>query len=258
MIDIIGLSKRFGDKVILDDVSLTVQEGCTTALFGPSGTGKSVLIKHIIGLIEPDAGDVIVDGVSITSANRRQLNQVRQRVGYVFQGAALFDSLSVGENIQLGMDIDGCRHARSECELRVAECLRLVNLEPEVAELYPIELSGGMQKRVAIARAFAGHQRYLLYDEPTTGLDPENAFIITNLIEHLNEEIGVTSIVVTHDLSNAFRVADRVALLYMAKIRFEGSVDEFRDSDDPVVQRFVNPSKETIGVMQGVDSGTAA
>ncbi len=246
MINIVGLSKAFGGKVVLDDVSLQVPEGVTTALFGPSGTGKSVLIKHIIGLIEPDAGDVVVDGVSIPGANIRQLNQVRQRVGYVFQGSALFDSLTVGENIQLGMDIDGCRHAKKECDLRVVECLRLVNLDPEVAELYPIELSGGMQKRVAIARAFSGHQRYLLYDEPTTGLDPENAFIISKLISQLQDEIGVTSIVVTHDLDNAFRVADRVALLYKAKIRFEGTVDEFRHSDDPVVQKFVNPSEETI------------
>lgn len=246
MINIIGLSKAFGDNVVLDDVSLQVSEGLTTALFGPSGTGKSVLIKHIIGLIEPDAGDVIVDGLSIPNANIRQLNQVRQRVGYVFQGSALFDSLSVGENIQLGMDIDGCRHAKRECDMRVAECLRLVNLDPQVADLYPIELSGGMQKRVAIARAFAGHQRYLLYDEPTTGLDPENAFIISRLISQLQDEIGVTSIVVTHDLENAYRVADRVALLYKAKIRFEGTVDEFRHSDDPVVQKFVNPSEETI------------
>ena len=246
MIDIIGVSKSFGDKVVLTEVSVRVHEGGTLALLGPSGTGKSVLIKHIIGLLDPDAGDVIVDGISIPNASRRELNEVRQRVGYVFQGSALFDSLSVGENIQLGMDIDGCRHAKKECDLRVAECLRLVNLDPQVADLYPIELSGGMQKRVAIARAFAGHQRYLLYDEPTTGLDPENAFIISRLISQLQDEIGVTSIVVTHDLENAYRVADRVALLYKAKIRFEGTVDEFRHSDDPVVQKFVNPSEETI------------
>jgi len=242
MIDIKNVSKRFGDNVILDDVSLCVDEGGTLALFGPSGTGKSVLLKHIIGLIEPDNGDVFVDGVAITSATSKQLNQVRQRVGYVFQGSALFDSLSVGENIRLGMDIDGCRHAATECEMRVMECLRLVNLDPSVAELYPIELSGGMQKRVAIARAFAGHQRYLLYDEPTTGLDPENAYVITKLIEKLRREIGVTSIIVTHDLDNAFRVADRIALLYRGKIRFTGTVEEFRTSDDPVVKRFVSPS----------------
>lgn len=248
MIDIRGVSKAFGDKVILDDVSLTVHEGGTTALFGPSGTGKSVMIKHIIGLIEPDKGDVIVDGVSIPNASRRELSHVRQRVGYVFQGAALFDSLTVSENIRLGISIDGCRRADAECEARVAECLRLVNLDPTVSELFPIELSGGMQKRVAIARAFSGHQRYLLYDEPTTGLDPENAFIITNLIGHLQEEIGVTSIMVTHDLDNAFQVADRVALLYDGNIRFEGTVDDFKESDDPVVRRFVSPSEETISV----------
>ena len=248
MIDLIGVSKSFGNNVIMNDVSLCVQEGGTLALFGPSGTGKSVLLKHIIGLIEPDAGDVIVDGVSITKASRRELNQVRQRVGYVFQGAALFDSLSVFENIQLGMDVDGCRIKKRECEERVAECLRLVNLHPTVAELYPVELSGGMQKRVAIARAFAGHQSYLLYDEPTTGLDPENAFIVTNLIDHLRHKIGVTSIIVTHDLDNAFRVADRIALLYEAKIRFAGTVEEFRTSDDPVVQRFVSPSVDSIQV----------
>jgi phospholipid/cholesterol/gamma-HCH transport system ATP-binding protein len=248
MIDIKGVSKAFGDKVILDGVSLTVHEGGTTALFGASGTGKSVMIKHIIGLIEPDKGDVIVDGVSIPNASRRELNHVRQRVGYVFQGAALFDSLTVSENIRLGMSIDGCRRADAECEARVAECLRLVNLDSAVSELFPIELSGGMQKRVAIARAFAGHQRYLLYDEPTTGLDPENAFIITNLIGHLQEEIGVTSIMVTHDLDNAFQVADRVALLYDGNIRFEGTVDDFKENDDPVVRRFVSPSEETTGV----------
>jgi len=243
MIDIIGISKSFGDKAVLNDVSLRVQEGGTLALFGPSGTGKSVLLKHIIGLIEPDAGDVIVDGVSITRASRQQLNQVRQRVGYVFQGAALFDSLSVGENIRLGMDIDGCRHSEVECRSRVAECLQLVNLDPDVAELYPVEISGGMQKRVAIARAIAGHQRYLLYDEPTTGLDPENAYIITRLIDELRREIGVTSIIVTHDLDNAFRAADRIALLYRGRIRFNGSVDDFRDSDDPIVRRFVSPEE---------------
>jgi phospholipid/cholesterol/gamma-HCH transport system ATP-binding protein len=248
MIDLVGVSKAFGDNVVLNDVSLHVPEGGTTALFGPSGTGKSVLIKHIIGLIEPDEGDVVVDGVSIPNANRRQLSQVRQRVGYVFQGAALFDSLTVSENIRLGMDVDGCRHAEEECENRVAECLRLVNLDPMVADLYPIELSGGMQKRVAIARAFAGHQRYLLYDEPTTGLDPLNAYIIAKLIEHLQDEIGVTSIVVTHDLENAFRVADRVALLYETKVRFEGTVDDFRNSEDPVVRQFVDPSEETVSV----------
>ncbi len=247
MIEIKNISKSFGNKVVLTDVSLTVSEGGTMALFGPSGTGKSVLIKHIIGLMEADAGDVIVDGVSIPNASVRELRKVRQKVGYVFQSSALFDSLSVDENIRLGMDDDRCRKKPAECADRVLECLRLVNLEPEVADLYPVELSGGMQKRVAIARAFAGHQRYLLYDEPTTGLDPENATIITKLINDLRRELRVTSIIVTHDIDNAFRVADRVALLYEGKIRFEGTVEEFSTSTDPVVRRFVHPA-ESIAV----------
>ena len=248
MIEIIGVSKSFGENVVLSDVSLSVEEGHTLALFGPSGTGKSVLLKHIIGLIEPDEGDVIVDGVSIPNAGSRQLNSVRQKVGYVFQGSALFDSLTVGENIELGMDVDGSHYETpKQRQARVEECLRQVNLDPSVSDLYPIELSGGMQKRVGIARAFAGHQRYLLYDEPTTGLDPENATVITNLIGHLDQEIGVTSIMVTHDLDNAFRVADRVALLYGARIRFLGSVEDFRASTDPAVRRFVYPA-EVLGL----------
>lgn len=245
MIEINSISKRFGDKIVLEDVSLRVREGGTLALFGPSGTGKSVLLKHIIGLIEPDAGDVIVDGVSITQASRQQLNQVRQRVGYVFQGAALFDSLTVGENIKLGMDIDGCRHSEQECRSRVSECLRLVNLDPDVAELYPVEISGGMQKRVAIARAIAGHQRYLLYDEPTTGLDPVNAGVINDLIDRLNREIDSTSVIVTHDVESAFQLADRIALLSGGKIRAEGSPDELRATENELVREFLKLQSTT-------------
>ncbi len=248
MIELIEVSKAFGNNVVLERVSFRVEEGETLGLFGPSGTGKSVTLKHIIGLIEPDEGDVIVDGISIPNAGRSELTAVRRRVGYVFQGSALFDSMDVCENILLGMPEEMVRQDRAAALERVEECLRLVNLEPEVAHLYPSELSGGMQKRVAMARAIAGHQRYLLYDEPTTGLDPKNATIITNLIAHLNEEIGVTGIMVTHDLENAFRVCDRVALLYEARIHALGTVQEFIESDDPIVQSFVNPDPESIQV----------
>lgn len=246
MIELIEVSKSFGPKVILNRVSFRVEEGETLGLFGPSGTGKSVTLKHIIGLIEPDEGDVIVDGISIPDASRSQLKSVRQRVGYVFQGSALFDSMDVEENILLGMPEQMVEKDKAAAHDRVLECLGLVNLELDVARLYPSELSGGMQKRVAIARAIAGHQKYLLYDEPTTGLDPKNAAIITNLISHLNDEIGVTGIVVTHDLENAFRVCDRVALLYNSRIHSVGTVHEFVESDDPVVQSFVNPDTQTI------------
>ncbi len=248
MIELIQVSKAFGRNVILDRVSFLVEEGEMLALFGPSGIGKSVTLKHIIGLIEPDEGDVIVDGISITHATRGQLRRVRQRVGYVFQGSALFDSMDVCENILLGMPEEQVRQDHAASLERVQECLRLVNLEPDVAHLYPSELSGGMQKRVAMARAISGYQKYLLYDEPTTGLDPKNAAIITTLIKHLNEEIGVTGIMVTHDLENAFRVCDRVALLYDARIHALGTVKEFIESDDPVVQSFVNPDTESIPV----------
>ena len=248
MIELIEVSKSFGPKVILDHVSFRVEEGETLGLFGPSGTGKSVTLKHIIGLIEPDEGDVIVDDISIPSASRSQLKKVRQSVGYVFQGSALFDSMDVEENILLGMPEGMIEKDKAAAHERVLECLRLVNLELDVAGLYPSELSGGMQKRVAIARAIAGHQKYLLYDEPTTGLDPKNAAIITSLISHLNDEIGVTGIVVTHDLENAFRVCDRVALLDEARIHSLGTVQEFLESKDPVVQSFVNPDTQTIPV----------
>lgn len=245
MIELIDIHKSFGDKVVLAGVSLRVVVGETLALLGPSGTGKSVLLKHVIGLIEPDAGDVIVDGISIPDASHHQLAKVRERVGYVFQGSALFDSMSVGGNICLGMDDRECRRNKAECEGRMLECLSLVNLAPDVADLYPAELSGGMQKRVAIARAIAGHQRYLLYDEPTTGLDPENAGIITDLMSDLKARLGVTGIIVTHDLDNAFRTADRVALLYEGELHAEGTVEEFCASSDPVVQQFCRPTTES-------------
>ncbi len=248
MIELVHVSKQFGSNIILDDVSLRIEEGETLALFGPSGIGKSVTLKHIIGLIEPDEGDVRVDGISIPNATRRELQRVRQRVGYVFQGSALFDSMNVEENIMLGIPEEQVRADKEAAGERVLECLRLVNLEPAVAELYPSELSGGMKKRVAMARAISGRQTYLLYDEPTTGLDPKNATIMTNLIHHLNVEIGVTGVMVTHDLENAFRVCDRVALLYDAKIRALGTVQEFKESEDPVVQSFVNPDTESLEV----------
>lgn len=248
MIELINVSKSFGDKVVLAGVSIRVEVGETLALLGPSGTGKSVLLKHVIGLIDPDDGEVMVDGISIPDASQRELSEVRQRVGYVFQGSALFDSLTVGENILLGMDEDECRRHKAECEARVLECLGLVNLDGDVADLYPAELSGGMQKRVAMARAIAGHQRYLLYDEPTTGLDPENARIITNLMSDLRARLGVTGIIVTHDLENAFRVADRVVLLYGGELHAQGTVDEFCASTDPLVQRFIRPAAESAPV----------
>jgi phospholipid/cholesterol/gamma-HCH transport system ATP-binding protein len=239
MIELRHVSKRFIENVVLDDVSLTVNNGETLALLGPSGVGKSVLLKHIIGLIRPDSGDVLVDGLSVPKLKRRELSHLRTRIGYVFQNGALFDSMDVFENIRLGITNDDDYRNDEYSRQRVAECLRLVNLQPEVQLKMPAELSGGMRKRVGIARAIAGKPTYLLYDEPTSGLDPVNSDVIDGLIERLQQELGVTSVVVTHDVRGSFRVADRIALLWQAKIRAVGTADEILASQDEAVQQFL-------------------
>lgn len=239
MIEIRGLAKRFGAQVILDGVDLTVQEGETMALLGPSGTGKSVLLKHIIGLIHPDGGEVIVDGQDVASLGRNELSTLRGTIGYVFQNGALFDSMNVYENIRLGLTKPDEYNDRAVAEVRVLECLRLVNLVPETMKKMPSELSGGMRKRVGIARAIAGRPKYLLYDEPTSGLDPVNADIIDALIKRLDTELGVTSIMVTHDVRGAFKTADRIALLTGGKVVAVGTPAEFRESTVPEVRAFL-------------------
>ncbi len=239
MIEIRNLAKRFGAQVILDGVDLTVEEGETLALLGPSGTGKSVLLKHIIGLIRPDEGDVTVDGLPVALLGRKELSELRGTIGYVFQNGALFDSMNVYENIRLGLTKPEEYNDRAVAEARVLECLRLVNLAPETMRKMPSELSGGMRKRVGIARAIAGRPKYLLYDEPTSGLDPVNADIIDALIKRLDTELGVTSIMVTHDVRGAFRTADRIALLTGGKVVAVGTPAEFRDSPVPEVRAFL-------------------
>lgn len=244
MIRLTGVRKRFGEQVVLDGVDFAVQDRETVALLGPSGTGKSVLLKHIIGLIKPDAGTIEVDGQDVAHLKRKELARLRTRIGYVFQNGALFDSMDVFENIRLGITNEAQYADKAYCIQRVKECLRLVNLQPEVGRKLPSELSGGMRKRVGIARAIAGKPTYLLYDEPTSGLDPVNADIIDSLIERLQQEIGVTSVVVTHDVRGAFRVADRIALLAQAKIRAVGTAEEIIASKDPVVQQFLERDLE--------------
>ena len=239
MIELKNVHKRFGEQVILDGVNFVVQDGETVALLGPSGTGKSVLLKHIIGLIRPDIGTVEVDGKLVGKLKREDLAELRSRIGYVFQNGALFDSDTVYENIRLGL-IDEKQYNDEEfARARVAECLRLVNLAPETAEKYPAQLSGGMRKRVGIARAIAGKPKYLLYDEPTSGLDPVNSDIIDNLVKRLADELGVTSIMVTHDVRGAFRVADRLALLTGGKIVQHGTPQDFLASNNPQVKEFL-------------------
>jgi phospholipid/cholesterol/gamma-HCH transport system ATP-binding protein len=240
MIEFRGVWKAFGQEAVLQGVDLLVREGETLVLLGPSGTGKSVLLKHAIRLLLPDRGDVVVDGVSIPNATSAQLKAVRRRVGYVFQNAALFDSLTVLGNLALALDSEDEQRSSAELRPPAAELLARVNLDISVLDLYPSELSGGMRKRVGIARAIASKPRYVLYDEPTTGLDPVNADTIDGLIVELARDLGVTSIVVTHDLESAFQVGDRVALLTDGKLRACATPAEILASEDPVVRRFIH------------------
>lgn len=243
MIEYCNLHKSFGPLKVLQGVDLVVQEGETLALLGPSGSGKSVLLKHAIGLLEPDQGDVIVDGVSISRATPGQLRRVRRNLGYVFQNAALFDSLTVAQNLMLAQCDEGSSTALSQCQEGAIDLLAKVNLDADILDKYPAELSGGMRKRVGVARAIASEPRYLLWDEPTTGLDPVNADNIDELIFNLGRSLGVTSIVVTHDLDTAFDVGDRIALLYEGRIRANAPPAEILASEDPVVRKFVRRTK---------------
>ncbi len=244
MIEIRGLRKTLNRKRVLDGVDLDIPERETLVIMGPSGTGKSVLLKHIVGLMDPDEGDVLVDGISVRDADARRIAEVRSRVSYVFQNSALFDSLDVEANVRLGLAEGRCRGRQAECRRLVLEALEHVNLEPSVLPLLPAELSGGMQKRVALARAIIGKQKYILYDEPTTGLDPVNASVINELIARLNREVDATSVIVTHDVDSAFYLADRIALLSDGRVRAEGTPEELRNSRDHAVRRFLNPAYE--------------
>jgi phospholipid/cholesterol/gamma-HCH transport system ATP-binding protein len=235
------LHKAFDDKRVLQAFSLRVRDGETMVIIGYSGSGKSVALKHIVGLLHPDAGEVIVDGQAISTLDRDDLTAVRQSIGYVFQFAALFDSLSVAENLALGLrrrDLNG-----EEIDERVHEALALVDLSG-TEDRFPAELSGGMRKRVGIARAIALRPRYILYDEPTTGLDPVTSAIIDQLMVRTREHLGVTGIVVTHDMRSAYTVGDRIAMLYEGKVRQVGTVDEIQQTSDPLVRQFIEGRAE--------------
>jgi phospholipid/cholesterol/gamma-HCH transport system ATP-binding protein len=242
MIRLIDVYKAFGPKRVLEGFTLDVSEGETMVIIGYSGTGKSVAIKHIVGLLEPDSGEVWVDGLEVPRLTRRDLYQLRARIGYVFQFAALFDSLSIGENVAMGLRK---QQELSEREIfdRVHEALDLVDL-PNVAERFPAELSGGMRKRVGIARAIALRPKYILYDEPTTGLDPVTSAVIDLLMIRMREKLGVTSIVITHDMRSAYTVGTRVAMLYQGRVRQVGTVDEIKQTSDPIVRQFIEGRPE--------------
>jgi phospholipid/cholesterol/gamma-HCH transport system ATP-binding protein len=250
MIKLIDVYKAFGAKKVLEGFSLEVDEGETMVLIGYSGTGKSVAIKHIVGLLEPDRGTVWVDGLEVPKLHRDELYALRSKIGYVFQFAALFDSLSIGDNVAMGLRKEG-RLSEKEIANRVAEALELVDL-PGVETKFPAELSGGMRKRVGIARAIARQPKYLLYDEPTTGLDPVTSAIIDQLMIRMREKLGVTSIVVTHDMRSASTVGSRIAMLYEGKVRQVGTVDEIMHTHDPIVRQFIEGKPDLDLVEAGV------
>jgi phospholipid/cholesterol/gamma-HCH transport system ATP-binding protein len=236
MITLENLTKSFGSRTVLKGVTLEIPEGQNTVIIGGSGAGKSVTLKLIVGLLEPDAGRVLVDGADVQQLDRNQLRALRGRIGYVFQFAALFDSLTVAENIRLGLVRRGCDEAL--IRERVEESLAVVDLTGTEDKL-PSELSGGMRKRVGIARAIALKPSYILYDEPTTGLDPITSSVMDQLIMR-TRDLGVTGLVVTHDMRSAFTVGDRIALLHQGEIRQSGSVQEIRTSEDPIVRQFID------------------
>ena len=238
-----NLYKAFGDNEVLRGFSLEVKEGETMVIIGYSGTGKSVAIKHIVGLLEPDAGRVFVDGVEVQSLSRQDLYQLRAKIGYVFQFAALFDSLTIADNVAMGLRKQGLL-TEPQIRDRVHEALELVDLDDNVGGRLPSELSGGMRKRVGIARAIALRPKYLLYDEPTTGLDPVTSAIIDDLMLRMQRQLGVTGIVITHDMRSAYTVGTRIAMLYEGQVRQGGSVDEIKATRDPIVRQFIEGRAE--------------
>jgi len=237
-----SVSKRLGSKQVLRGVSLNVGHGESVVIIGRSGTGKSVLLKHVVGLIQPDSGTVRVDGVDVPSLGVKDLLELRKQMGMLFQGGALFDSLTVGENVGLPLrehtDVND-----TQVELVVHEKLHLVGLD-QVEAMRPSNLSGGMKKRAALARALALNPKIMLYDEPTTGLDPITADLINRLIRRLQERLGITSIAVTHDMRSAYHIADRIAMLHEGRIHAIGTPAEIQGTTDPAVRQFIEGSAE--------------
>ena len=240
MIVLRDVHKSFGDKQVLRGLSLDIPAGENLVIIGYSGTGKSVLLKCIIGLLRPDRGEVLVDGAAVQEMDREELAGLRARVGYVFQSAALFDSLSVGDNIRLGLRRRGM--GEEEMDQRVRESLDVVDLAG-TAEKFPAELSGGMRKRVGVARAIALRPSYLLYDEPTTGLDPVTSAVMNALMVR-TRDLGVTGVIVTHDMRSAFTAGNRIAMLYEGTVRQVATPDRIRETDDQVVRQFIEGRAE--------------
>jgi phospholipid/cholesterol/gamma-HCH transport system ATP-binding protein len=252
LISFSGVKKAFGKKVVFSQLDLALRRGETVTILGASGSGKSVALKMLIGLLTPDEGSIVFDGKDVSRMNERGLSEVRRRIAYLFQGAALFDSLSVGENVAYGLREQNWNTMKDEeIRARVSESLASVGL-PGIEEMRPSDLSGGMKKRVGLARTLALHPEVILYDEPTTGLDPINTARINHLIVGIKRALGLTSVVVTHDMGTAFAVSDRLVMLGKGRVLLEGSVEEFRRTKDPYVRDFIDgkaPEVEDVSVL---------
>ncbi len=241
-IDIKSLKKSFGSHVVLDGIDLTIEDGKTTVIIGQTGCGKSVLIKHIIGLLKPDDGQILIDGVEFTNMKGKEFSNIIKNFGVLFQNAALFDSMTTGENVAFPL-IEHTKLSKKEIDKKVEEKLAIVGLKG-VEQLYPSELSGGMKKRVGLARAIALDPKVLIFDEPTTGLDPVMSDTIDNLIVGTQKHLGVTSIVISHDIQGTFKIAHKIAMLYKGKVVLYGSPDDFKNTENPIVRQFLERRAE--------------
>ncbi|MBP3346931.1 MAG: ATP-binding cassette domain-containing protein [Alphaproteobacteria bacterium] len=242
-IKITNLKKAFGRKVVLDGVDLDIRKGESLVVIGGSGTGKSVLIKCIQGILVPDAGSIKIDGNEVVGVTEEQKEAMHSKMGMLFQGGALFDSLSVWENVAFGL-IENQKMPKKEAKLAAVNVLRQVGLAPDVADLSPSELSGGMQKRVGLARAIATKPEIIFFDEPTTGLDPIMSDVINDLIIESVKGLGATALTITHDMASARKIADRIAMLYKGKIIWQGTVKEMDKTDNPYVCQFIHGSSK--------------
>jgi len=238
MIEIRNLYKAFGAKMILNNLNLTVKRGETKVVIGRSGVGKTVLLRNIVGLVHPDSGSIKVNGVEVTNLNEKDYNRLRMEIGVVFQGGALFDSMNVGNNVAFVLN-EFMNLDKKTVEAKVRNSLALVGLK-DVENMMPSQLSGGMRKRVSLARVLCMEPHIILYDEPTTGVDPITAAAINNLINELRDKLKVTSIVVTHDMNSAYHVADSIAMFYKGQVIADGSPQEIKNSKHPVIQQFIN------------------
>lgn len=246
MIEIKDLYKKFGKNEVLRGVNLTINDGETMVIIGRSGCGKSVLLKHIIGLLEPDRGEIFIEDRNIVDMTEKEIYELRKKFGFLFQGAALFDSMTVGENIGLALK-ENTNMPKNEIAKVVAEKLNIVGLDG-IEEMRPADLSGGMKKRVSLARSLATDPEYILYDEPTTGLDPVMSDQIDDLINELGDKLKVTSVVVTHDIFSVYDVADRVAMMHEGKIYFVGTPKELIDTDDKLIRDFLHRTDKSLEI----------